>query len=135
MHTTVEKVHPKRTNSEAKGAQRNKSPRKRADHTGTAQKLGEIPPYEPLDTFCARWGWSRAFAYNLAGRKKIRLVKVEGKTYGDNESALAYLHSCPEAEISPPSIDRHATSQPAPPAARPPRGTARRKRADVEATA
>jgi hypothetical protein len=68
------------------------------------QKVDEaIPPFEPLDAFCKRWGWSRSFAYILAGQKKIELKKVEGKTYGDNRVALDYLATCPIAEISPPA--------------------------------
>jgi hypothetical protein len=68
------------------------------------QKVDEaIPPFEPLDVFCKRWGWSRSFAYILAGQKKIKLKKVEGKTYGDNRVALDYLTTCPIAEISPPT--------------------------------
>jgi len=67
------------------------------------QEMDEaIPPFEPLNPFCERWHWSRSFAYILAGKKKIKLKKVEGKTYGDNRSALDYLASCPDAEISPP---------------------------------
>jgi hypothetical protein len=60
-----------------------------------------LPPFEPLEKFRTRWGWSRSFVYILAGQKKIRLIKVENKTYGDNESALTYFRSRPEAEISP----------------------------------
>jgi hypothetical protein len=71
-------------------------------HSAAHKLGGSIPPYEPLKDFRARWGWSRGFTYNLAGQKKIRLVKAEGKTYGDNESALAYFRSRPDAEISPP---------------------------------
>jgi len=89
-----------------------------------------IPPFEPMNPFCARWGWSRRYGYILAGQKKIRLIKVGTKTYGDNASALEYLRTCPEAEISPP-IDRHAaTSRPGRPAelAPPPRRPGRAKR-------
>jgi hypothetical protein len=60
------------------------------------------PRYARVPHACRRYGWSRSGLYRLAGKGLIRLVKLDGTTLVDCESADAFMAGLPAASIRAP---------------------------------
>ncbi len=60
------------------------------------------PRYARVPHACRRYGWSRSGLYRLAGKGLIRLVKLDGATLVDYESADAFMAGLPAASIRAP---------------------------------
>ncbi len=60
------------------------------------------PRYARIPHACRRYGWSRSGLYRLAGKGLIRLVKLDGTTLVDCESADAFMAGLPAASIRAP---------------------------------
>lgn len=60
------------------------------------------PRYARIPHACRRYGWSRSGLYRLAGKGLIRLVKLDGTTLVDCESADAFMAGLPPAAIRAP---------------------------------
>ena len=60
------------------------------------------PRYARIPHACRRYGWSRSGLYRLAGKGLIRLVKLDGTTLVDCESADAFMAGLPAAAIRAP---------------------------------
>ena len=60
------------------------------------------PRYARIPQACRRYGWSRSGLYRLAGKGLIRLVKLDGATLVDCESADAFMAGLPAASIRAP---------------------------------
>ena len=69
--------------------------RARSDPSGSAR-------YARIRHACRRYGWSRSGLYRLAGKGLIRLVKLDGATLVDCESADAFMAGLPAASIRAP---------------------------------
>jgi hypothetical protein len=72
-------------------------------------KAASVPPgpvgaprYARIPQACRRYGWSRSGTYRLAGKGLIRLVKLDGTTLVDCESADAFMAGLPAASIRAP---------------------------------
>ncbi len=60
------------------------------------------PRYGRVPHACRRYGWSRSGLYRLAGKGLIRLVKLDGTTLVDCESADTFMAGLPAACIRAP---------------------------------
>ena len=60
------------------------------------------PRYARIPLACRRYGWSRSGLYRLAGKGLIRLVKLDGTTLVDCETADAFMAGLPAASIRAP---------------------------------
>ena len=60
------------------------------------------PRYARVPHACRRYGWSRSGLYRLAGKRLIRLVKLDGTTLVDLEAADAFMAGLPTASIRAP---------------------------------
>ncbi len=60
------------------------------------------PRYARIPHACRRYGWSRSGLHRLAGKGLIRLVKLDGATLVDCESADAFMAGLPAASIRAP---------------------------------
>ncbi len=64
--------------------------------------LSGAPRYARIPQACRRYGWSRSGLHRLAGKGLIRLVKLDGATLVDCESADAFMAGLPAACIRAP---------------------------------
>ena len=61
-----------------------------------------VPKFAHIGKACELLGFSRSKLYELAGERKLRLVKVGNRSLVDMEHALNWMATLPEADIASP---------------------------------